>query len=75
MLILYIKLLAMFLSAYGSVNLLLPEEFKDKLKIKSKFRYFIKEKDLITKVTDKVTLEDIEVYNAAMKISKNIQIT
>lgn len=72
MLILYIKLLAMFLSAYGSINLLLPEGFKDKHKIKSKFRYFIKEKDLITKVTDKVTLEDIEVYKWGFKATLDI---
>ena len=72
MLILYIKLLAMFLSAYGSINLLLSEEIKDKLRIKSKFRYFIKEKDLITKATDKATLEDIEVYKWGFKATLDI---
>lgn len=72
MLILYIKLLAMFLSAYGSINLLLSEEIKDKLRIKSKFRYFIKEKDLITKATDKVTLEDIEAYKWGFKATLDI---
>ena len=72
MLILYIKLLAMFLSAYGSINLLLSEEIKDKLGIKSKFRYFIKEKDLITKVTDKVTLENIEIYKWGFKATLDI---
>lgn len=72
MLILYIKLLAMFLSAYGSINLLLPEEFKDKHKIKSKFRYFIKEKDLITKATDKATLDNIEIYKWGFKATLDI---
>lgn len=72
MLILYIKLLAMFLSAYGSINLLLSEKIKDKLRIKSKFRYFIKEKDLITKATDKVTLEDIEAYKWGFKATLDI---
>lgn len=70
----YIRLILMTILGLGAFNLAIPEDKKVIWDIRKRFRYFVKEKDLITKATDKATLDDIEIkpwgFRSTLDISK-----
>ncbi|MGL4107274.1 hypothetical protein [Clostridium sp. LP20] len=69
---LYIKLLAMFVSAYGSISLLTPHEVKIKRGIKKRFRHFFKDKKIINVEEKTPYIDNVELYNWGFKSTIDI---